>query len=207
MMETVRRYVKIIAVVVAIVGILLSAYYRKQAIAYEDKWKTSLANMNAYESMFNASENRSMALQLTAEQMESSRDSAIQELVKTQKRLKVRTRNVGSVQKITSEFARTDTIYMDTVFKSPEISMDTLIGDEWYSARVSLRYPSAIIISPMFKSDKSIIVHTRRETVNPPKKLWILRLFQKKHTVLQVDVVEQNPYVRKEESRYVEIIK
>ena len=205
MMKTMKRYIKIAAAVAIIMGVLLSAYYRKQAAAYEEKYEKSLANMKAYESMFNADENRSMALQLTAEQMKCSRDSVIQELVKTQKKLGAK--NVKSVQKITSEFVRTDTIYMDTIFKSPEVSIDTLIGDEWYRTNVSLRYPSTIILSPMFKSDKSIIVHTRRETVNPPKRLWILRLFQKKHTVLQVDVVERNPYVRNEKSRYVEILK
>ena len=87
------------------------------------------------------------------------------------------------------------------------MAVDTLIGDSWYNAKVSLKYPSTVVIQPTFKSEKNIIVSTKKETVNPPKKLWILRLFQKKHTVLKIDVIEKNPYVSNEESRYVEIIK
>ena len=85
--------------------------------------------------------------------------------------------------------------------------MDTLIGDKWYNAKVSLKYPSTIIVAPKFISEKHIIVSTKKETVNPPKKLWILRLFQKKHTIIKVDVVEKNPYVTNESSRYIEVVK
>lgn len=51
------------------------------------------------------------------------------------------------------------------------------------------------------------VVRSRKETVNPPKKLWLLRLFQKKHRVLNIKVIEKNPYVENSESRYVEIAK
>lgn len=47
----------------------------------------------------------------------------------------------------------------------------------------------------------------KKETVSAPKKCWLLRLFQKKHKVVQVDIEEKNPYVRDTQSRYVEIIK
>jgi hypothetical protein len=56
-------------------------------------------------------------------------------------------------------------------------------------------------------SKKHIAVSTRRETVNPPKKFFLLRWFQKRHTVLNVDVIEKNPYVEGQTSKYVEIIK
>ena len=72
---------------------------------------------------------------------------------------------------------------------------------------LKLKYPSTVIVNPVVKSEKHIIVSTKKETVNPPKKLWILRLFQKKHRVLHVNVIEKNPYMDNQESRYVEIIK
>jgi hypothetical protein len=85
--------------------------------------------------------------------------------------------------------------------------MDTLIGDEWYTLRLGLKYPSMIAVKPEFKSKKHIVVSSKKETVNPPKKFFLFRWFQKKMTVVHIDVVERNPYVSDETTRYVEIIK
>ena len=47
----------------------------------------------------------------------------------------------------------------------------------------------------------------KKETVNPPKKFFLFRWFQKKHKIIQVDVIEKNPYVQNEVSRYIEIVR
>ena len=80
------------------------------------------------------------------------------------------------------------------------------MGDEWYTLRLGLHYPSMIAVEPEFKSEKHIVVSTKKETVNPPKKFFLLRWFQKKHLVIHVDVVEKNPYVDGETSKYIEIV-
>jgi hypothetical protein len=64
-----------------------------------------------------------------------------------------------------------------------------------------------VAVKPEFKSKKHIVVSSKKETVNPPKKFFLFRWFQKKMTVIHVDVVEKNPYVSEETSRYVEIMK
>ncbi len=85
--------------------------------------------------------------------------------------------------------------------------MDTVLGDKWYSLGLGLHYPSTVIVKPCFKSDKHIVVSSKKETVNPPKKFFLFKWFQKKHYVINVDVIEKNPYVSNESSRYIEIIK
>ena len=82
-----------------------------------------------------------------------------------------------------------------------------MLSDEWYSIRVGLRYPSMVAVKPEFKSVKNIIVSAKKETVNPPKRFFLFRWFQRKQVVLNVDVVEKNPYVQSENNRYVEIIR
>ena len=132
----------------------------------------------------------------------------LQELNETRKQLNVKDKNLKAVQAVSSTFSRVDTILLkDTILRDPSINIDTVVCDEWYSVRLGLKYPSIIAVRPEFKSQKHIVVSTKRETVNPPKKWWILRIFQKKHTVLNVDVVEKNPYVSDESSKYIEIIK
>ena len=50
------------------------------------------------------------------------------------------------------------------------------------------------------------MVDYKKETINPPKKCWLLRLFQKKHTILEVNVIEKNPYSENKQQRFIEII-
>lgn len=173
----------------------------------ENNWKTATANVKAYDELLSSSRNKSVSYQLTIDQLNYVKDSILQELKKTQKELKVKDSNLKSMQYIITTVEKVDTIILqDTVFYA-KVNMDTTIQDNWYKLRMKLSYPDTIIISPSFKSEKNIIISSRKETVNPPKKLWIFRLFQKKHKVLQVDVVEKNPYTTNSESRYVEIIK
>ena len=68
-------------------------------------------------------------------------------------------------------------------------------------------YPNQIVLTPEVKSEKIIIAHLKKETVNPPKKCWLARLFQKKHKVIVVEIEEKNPYMTTKEYRHVEIIK
>ena len=113
-----------------------------------------------------------------------------------------------SLQYISTDFSQTDTVIInDTLVRDPQLSVDTLLYDEWYFIHIGINYPSTMIITPSFKSSKSIIVSSKRETVNPPKKFFLFRWFQKKHTVLNIDVIEKNPYVKEQNNRFVEIIK
>lgn len=208
-MSEIKKYIGLIM----FTAIVVEAFFLKQAVnkakQMEDNWKTAQANVKAYDELLSDSKQKNVAFQLTTDQLTNAKDSVIRELEETRKQLKIKEKNVKAEQYIASSFSRIDTIKLagDTIFKDRELAVDTLIGDSWYNAKVSLKYPSTVVIQPTFKSEKNIIVSTKKETVNPPKKLWILRLFQKKHTVLKIDVIEKNPYVSNEESRYVEIIK
>ena len=193
-------------IIIVLLGVISIMW--KQAKTVSEKWKTAEGNVKAYANLASSAEGQVAALQLSVDQLEYFNDSVLQELDKTRKQLKVKGKNLKTLQFVTSSFIVNDTIVLkDTIFKDPEINIDTLIGDEWYNVRLGLKYPSTIAVKPYFKSEKHIIVSSKKETVNPPKKFFLFRLFQKKHQVLQVDVVEKNPYVENESSRYVEIIK
>lgn len=174
----------------------------------EEKWKIAEANVKAYSSQLGTTKEKNIALQLTVDQLEYFNDSVLEALDQTRKELKIKDKNLKALQQVTSVFVKTDTLILkDTLFREPTLAVDTLIGDEWYSVRLGLKYPSMIAIQPEFKSEKHIIVSHKKETVNPPKKFFLFRWFQKRHYVLNVDVVEKNPYVDGESSKYVEIIK
>lgn len=204
----IRTYICIgvAALIVLLTAALLLAL--KSRGSMERKWKEATENVKAYSEQYSTAEKSNRAFKLTVEQLKASKDSIFQELDATRKELKIKDSRLQSLQYVKSSFAKADTIILrDTLFRDASVRVDTTLSDEWYSVRVGLEYPSIIAVRPEFKSIKNIVVSTKKETVNPPKKFFLLRWFQKKQTVLNIDVVEKNPYVMDESNRYVEIIK
>lgn len=187
-----------------IIGILLN-----QRSKTEKKWKDAVENTKAYSELFSNSENKNRAFKLTIDQLKNSNDSIFQELNEARKELKVKDSKLKSLQYVSSSFSKVDTITLkgDTVFKDPQLNIDTLLSDKWYSVKVGLKYPSTVTIEPKFLSIKYIVVSAKKETVNPPKRFFLFRWFQKKQIRVNVDVVEKNPYVQNQDNRFVEIVR
>ena len=200
-----KYLIGVIVVLVAVIGI-----ERWQLKEIDAKWKRAEANVRAYSNELSTEGKKNTALQLTVSQLKYFNDSVLIELDNTRKELKVKDKNLKALQSIKSSFSKKDTVritQVDTLFRDPKLRLDTLIGDEWYTLRLGLEYPSMIAVQPEFKSDKHIVVSTKKETVNPPKKFFLFRWFQKKTRVLHIDVVEKNPYIENETSKYIEVIK
>jgi hypothetical protein len=202
-----KKLVVSLVIVVLILAGMAWIFYQRSEKAISD-WEIAEGNVKAYCRMLSKSDRNNVALHLTIDQLEYFNDSVLQELNATRKELKVKDKNLKALQAVSSSFSRKDTITLrDTLFKEPSLNMDTLMGDKWYSLRLGLKYPSVIVVQPEFKSEKHIVVSTKKETVNPPKKFFLFRWFQKKQTLIHVDVVEKNPYVENQNSRYIEIMK
>ena len=185
---------------------LIATWYN--AAVYEEKYKVAEANVKAYSKELSTSKERNTALHLTVDQLKYFSDSILGALDETRKELRIKDKNLKALQSVSSGFTKRDTITLrDTLFRDPSVVIDTVIGDKWYNVRLGLKYPSMVAVKPYFKSEKHIIVSSKKETVDPPKKFFLLRWFQRKHIVLHIDVVEKNPYVENESSKYVEILK
>lgn len=198
----------LIGAIIVLSGLLFVGW--KKLNKANEKWQIAEANVKAYSNELSASKSKNTALQLSVDQLEYFNDSILQSLDSVRKELKVKDKNLKALQAVQSSFTKVDTvniIQIDTLFRDQFLNVDTLLGDEWYTLQLGLKYPSTIIIKPQFKSEKYIVVSSKKETVSPPKKFFLFRLFQRKHTVLHIDVVEKNPYVIMESSKYVEIIK
>lgn len=207
-MEQAKKYICACAITIIIVLTTLLSFNIHSKNSIERKWKDAMENVKSYSEQISNSENKNRAFKVTINQLKCSKDSIFKELNNTRNELSIKDSKLRNLQCISSEFTKADTITLpDTVFNDTQIDIDTLLSDEWYSMKVKMKYPSTVIVKPEFRSIKHIIVSTRRETVNPPKKFFLLRWFQKKQTILNVDVIEKNPYVQNQNSRYVEIVK
>lgn len=208
MIERLSKYIKIL--VLAIVGILsISTYILYQNNkSLESQLDISKSNEKAFVIENSELKDQNRAFQFTVEQLEYFNDSLITKMNDVRKELKIKDDNLKQMQYLLSEAQKKDTVvFRDTLFREPTLKIDTLLGDRWYQLKLGLRYPSTIITEPKFVSEKYIIVDYRKETVDPPKKCFIARWFQKKHKVVEVEVVEKNPYIENKQQRFIEIVK
>lgn len=172
-----------------------------------DKLSISISNEKAFVEN-NGLKVQNRAFQFTVEQLEYFNDSLITKMNEVRKELEIRDRDLKQMQYLLSEAQKKDTIvFRDTLFREPTLDIDTLVGDKWYQMKLGLKYPSTITTDPKFVSEKYIMMDYKKETINPPKKCWLLRLFQKKHTILEVNVIEKNPYIENKNSKFIEVIK
>lgn len=194
------------AIIITVLGFLF--YYKNKVKILETEYSNTIELVKAYESENDSLRDNSNIYKLTISQLEYSKDSITQSLNNVRKTLKIKDKELKSLQYIYSQSLRKDTIILrDTIFRDSSLNLDTLIYDEWYSLKLGLKYPSTIEVSPSFNNKQYVTVSLKKEYTKPPHKCFLVRWFQKKHTVATVTVIEQNPYTSVKEQRFVEIIK
>lgn len=205
------KLIKTLLITIGVLIIILVPtilYIQNQRLKEELSYTT--INMNAYDVENSHLKDRILVYQFNVDQLNYLKDSILVEMNNVRRELKIKDDNIKRLEYIASTASRTDTIYIretDTIFREPDFYIDTIKQDEWYSLHLEMSYPNKVTVTPSFKSEKYIITHSRRETIKPPKKCAIGRWFQKKHNVLEVEIVEKNPYIVNDKQKFVEIIK
>lgn len=204
----IKKYINIgiiILVISTLLGICIMYSTNKKL---KQELEVSIANEKAFAEENSGLRDKNRAFQLTVEQLEYFNDSLITKMNEVRKELKIKDKNLKQMQYLLSEAQKRDTVvFRDTIFRDPELKVDTLLSDNWYQIKLGLRYPNTIITEPKFISEKYVIVDYKKETINPPKKCAIARWFQRKHKVIEVNVVEKNPYIENKKSKFIEVIK
>lgn len=194
-------------VILLLIIIGLSVYSVK-TIQNKNKEISALSlNNKAYIAELDDTKQNNRQYKFTIDQLSYFNDSINRKIIEVTKELNIKNNKLKELIYVEQELKTTDTIItVDTIFV-PNINIDTLIGDYWYNIRLQMNYPNNIIITPTFNSELYIITNTNKETINPPKKLFFLRWFQKKHTIVEINIVDSNKYNTIKKQRFIEIIK
>ena len=195
----------IISIIILVSIISFLGYTNKKlsnqyAIAYE--------NIKAYDAELSGLKDDTKVYKLTIEQLNYFNDSIIKKMKVVQKELGIKDKRLQQLQYEASHAQRADTIILkDTLFRDPQLKLDTIVGDKWFKTNLHLEFPSTIALKPEIELERYTFISGKRETVNPPKKFFLFRWLQKKHTVVEVNVREMNPYVKDKTQRFIQIIK
>lgn len=203
---SIKTCIRVFILIVFIVFISDMFASSKKIRALESKLEISTTNESILLNQFDSLNSYNKELQLNIEQLEYSNNTTLDKLNKVRKELNIKDKELQKLQYQLSISNKTDTVvYRDTIFKEG-IKLDTLIKDDWYSLNLDLEYPSTIIVNPKFKSEKYVVTSLKKEIKGTPKKCWLGRIFQKKHNVVRVEVVEKSPYIETKEQVFINII-
>ena len=195
----------IIGLIVLLVCSLIYMVYQNRTLTA--KYETSIENIKAYDSQLSGLNNSNKVFKLTIDQLNYFKDSILIKMNEVRKELNIKDSKIKQMQYQLSHIEKPDSVILkDTVFVE-SFKLDTIIGDEWANTHLIMKYPNYIKFTPKFKSESFLFVESKKETVNPPKKFFLFRWFQKKHNILHVTVVENNPYVINDRQKFIEIIK
>lgn len=198
-----KKYI-IILILILVGAVAYLSYQNKQLTT---KYETSIENIKAYDAQLSGLKDNNRVFKLTIDQLNYSNDSIINRMKEVQKELGIKDKRLQQLQYEASHAQRTDTIILkDTLFRDPQLRLDTIVGDKWFKTNLHLEFPSTIALKPEIELERYTFINGKRETVNPPKKFFLFRWFQKKHTVVEVNVREMNPYVKNKTQRFIQII-
>lgn len=203
----VKKYIRIgVIVLTSLLAVSTYIFYNRNQNLKEEI-SVSMSNQKAFIAENSSLKEENRVFKFTVEQLNYYNDSILQKMNEVRKELKIKNKDLKQMQYLLSEATKKDTIvFRDTLFREPTLDIDTIIGDKWYSIRLGLKYPNLITTNPTFISEKYIIVNKKKETINPPKKFFLFRWFQRKHWVMEVNIKEKNPYIKEVNNKFVEII-
>lgn len=174
---------------------------RLRAVADDRDLYAGLAK--AYAAASEDNDGVTRAFSLRVKDLESSNDSLLRRLDSLRKEMGVKDRRLMALHYRQTVVERRDTIVVpEPVFSA---GLDTVIDDGWVRTSLSLR-DTMVAIGTRVRNETSLVVSSRRETVRPPRRFFLFRLFQRKHTVVTVEARENNPWCETRETRSVEII-
>lgn len=195
----------IIGLIVLLVCSLIYMVHQNRTLTA--KYETSIENIKAYDSQLSGLNNSNKVFKLTIDQLNYFKDSILIKMNEVRKELNIKDSKIKQMQYKLSHVEKPDSVILkDTVFVE-SFKLDTIIGDEWANNHIIMSYPNKIKITPRFKLESFLFVDAKRETIKPPKKFFLFRWFQKRHTVLNITVKENNPYVETDRQKFIEIIK
>ena len=203
----VKRYIRIgIVILMSLLAVsTYTLYNRNQDL--KEEISVSMTNQKAFITENTSLKEENRVFKFTVEQLNYYNDSILQKMNDVRKELKIKDKNIKQLQYLLSVSTKKDTVlFTDTIFRDKSLALDTIIGDKWYNIRLGLKYPFYIYTEPTFTSEKYIIVNKKKETINPPKKFFLFRWFQRKHWVMEVHIKEKNPYIKEINNKFVEII-
>ena len=202
----------LIALIIALSILLcISIYIDRCRIAQN---KSNEANLKAYIALNDTLKSTNRMFEFKTSQLNYINDSLVNQMNTIRKNIGVKDKNLKGLGYIKSTVRIHDTVLVNRIRDGDKtLSIDTVINKKWYQIEIDYKggrcseCKDTLIVSPKVSSEKYVVISTSKEYVDAPKKWWLQRIFQKKEEVVDVKVVETNPYIYSDHERFIKVIK
>ena len=193
-------------IVMAVVIVALAAACHllwRRAWAVAEERDDYAAAAKAYSAAMDDASDGERVFRMRVDELSAAHDRQLAAMDSLRREIGVRDRMLRSMHHRVTEVVKVDTVVVPELVMTANV--DTVIDDGWVRTELSLS-PGKIGVGTRVRNETTIIVHGRRETVRPPRRFFLFRLFQRKHTVVTVTAVEGNPWCETREYRSVEVV-
>lgn len=193
---------KILAIaVLSLGGICL--YQSNKIKKQDDKISQIYNNYKYYESQFNGTEKENRVLQLTINELNTSKDSLVQEVVKVKKELKVKDRNLKEAHVINTEMKDTTSVKIITkeVDFTQELKLNSL-------TTITVSRKDSILTTILdLKNQQILIVEKKKEYRNKYKNGWqrFWHFDYKKDKTEKYQIKNSNDLIKVTDTRIIKI--
>lgn len=193
------------AIVIIITGLIAALSISvNQNNRYKDEISIYDNNFKALNLEVDSLKNKAIAYQFDIEQLEYINDSIINNLNATRRELNIKDKDIKQMQYILSEGNMVDTVvFKDTIFRNNFIKIDTTLGDDWCKIKLESLSPNSLYYNVSYTSELEVFAHSTKEIIGTPKKCFVARWFQRKHKVIKVDVVDNNPHAKIKKQKFL----
>jgi len=203
-----RTYITIGGIIILIMLLCCTFLLGTQLKRYREHYEIEKTNRKAIESEVDSLHTTTELLRYSIKDIKASNDSLTEMLYAANKKLKLKDKSLRQMQYLLSTATKADSVVLrDTLFTVRDIAIDTVVGDSWIKTRLQLKYPSTIKTTHQVKSEKMIFLNEVKKIDGKPSKLFFIRWFQKKYTTVEIDIIENNPYIVNDRNKFIEIIK
>lgn len=205
-----KKYIYI-AIAILIIGSLLGNIFLSKRVSSLSTEVSHLETIRLGYEQENSSlkedlNSQAIRFEYNIAQLSFSKDSILQKLNNARNELRIKDKQLKELAYISSQANIKDTLILrDTLFRE-QVSVDTTINNPWYKLNLTLNYPSKITTAIEVPSEKVLITHSEKVVLNPSKCAFI-NWFKKKQTIVEVEVLESNPYIVSKQNKFIEIIK
>lgn len=198
---------KIILFIATIAALFSMSYFIKIQSNTIDKLQTEIKiannNYSALENENNNLKEKNLTFELNVTQLNNSKDSLVQEMNKVRKELKVKDKELKELAYIASTANTKDSIFITNTIKVIE-PIDTTLSDEWHSVNLQID-SSKLNVNTSYKSELFITTYLRKE-IEHPSRCKLFNIFKKRNNVLEVEVLEKNPYIINNKEKFIKVL-
>lgn len=184
----------------------VSAFFMYRQLQKKDKEIARLSNNSEYyASLFDASNKENRTLQLTISDLNTSRDSIVQQLNETKKKLKVKDKNLVQAQVINTQVKDSAKVIVKT--KGANFTQELKLND--LTTIIVSRKDSILTATLDLKNQQTLFIEEKKQYRNKYK-TWLSRFFHfdfKKDVHRKYTIDNSNKLIKVTDTRIIEISK